>query len=207
VVVEHSEQRVNRLVPFVRVIDVERSVAFYGHLGFTVGDVARYRDRLSWASLQSEGAGIMFEGTNPPIDPDRQRILFYLYSEDLAALREQLLAAGIEAGEIEDGSPGPSEQMRVTDPDGYVLMIAQIDWSRRASWRGFDAEGVADRTLGPRRAERAGDQKSSAEWGPTQATASSSLIPRATSTTSSKVTASNPSITRSGSISSPWTIA
>jgi len=27
----------------------------------------------------------------------------------------------------EDGSPGPREEMRVTDPDGYVLMIAQID--------------------------------------------------------------------------------
>jgi hypothetical protein len=124
---EQSEQRVNRLVPFVRVVDVERSVAFYLHLGFTVQEVAKYRDRLSWALLQSEWAEIMFEGTNPPIDPDRQRVQFYLYSEDLAALRDQLIAAGIDAGQIEDGSPGPSEEMRVTDPDGYVLMIAQID--------------------------------------------------------------------------------
>ena len=124
---EHPEQRVNRLIPFVRVVDVERSVAFYRHLGFSVQEVARYRDRLSWASLQSGGAEIMFEGTNPPIDPDRQRVLFYLYSEDLAALRDQLIAAGIDAGPIEDGSPGPAEEMRVADPDGYVLMIAQID--------------------------------------------------------------------------------
>jgi len=125
--VEHSEQRVNRLVPFVRVVDVERSVAFYRQLGFTVQEEAKYRDRLSWALLQSERAEIMFEGTNPPIDPDRQRVQFYLYSEGLAALRDQLIAAGIDAGQIEDGSPGPSEEMRVTDPDGYVLMIAQID--------------------------------------------------------------------------------
>lgn len=124
---DHPEQRVNRLIPFVRVVDVERSVAFYRHLGFSVQEVARYRDRLSWASLQSGAAEIMFEGTNPPIDPDRQRVLFYLYSEDLAALRDQLIAAGIDAGPIEDGSPGPAEEMRVTDPDGYVLMIAQID--------------------------------------------------------------------------------
>jgi catechol 2,3-dioxygenase-like lactoylglutathione lyase family enzyme len=124
---EQSEQRVNRLVPFVRVVDVERSVAFYCHLGFSVQDEARYRDRLSWASLQSEQAEIMLEGTYGPSDPERQRVQFYLYSRDLAALREQLLRAGIEAGQIEDGTPGPREQMRVTDPDGYVLMIAQIE--------------------------------------------------------------------------------
>jgi hypothetical protein len=29
--------------------------------------------------------------------------------------------------EIEDGSPGPRQEMRVTDPDGYVLMVAQIE--------------------------------------------------------------------------------
>jgi hypothetical protein len=124
---EQSGQSVSRLVPFVRVVDVERSVAFYCHLGFAVEDVATYQDRLSWASLRSEGAEMMLEGTQGPSDPDRQRVLFYLYSRDLAALREQLIGAGIEAGEIEDGTPGPREEMRVIDPDGYVLMIAQID--------------------------------------------------------------------------------
>jgi catechol 2,3-dioxygenase-like lactoylglutathione lyase family enzyme len=62
-----------------------------------------------------------------PIDPAGQGVLFYLYSDDLAALRVQLLANGVEAGEIEDGTPGPREEMRVTDPDGYVLMIAQVE--------------------------------------------------------------------------------
>ncbi|MBS1894252.1 MAG: hypothetical protein JST59_23370, partial [Actinobacteria bacterium] len=57
-----------------------------------------------------------------PIEPAGQGVLFYLYSTDLAGLRERLLAAGIE-----DGSPGPSEEMRVVDPDDYVLMIAQIE--------------------------------------------------------------------------------
>jgi catechol 2,3-dioxygenase-like lactoylglutathione lyase family enzyme len=124
----HSpEHQINRLVPFVRVVDVEASVAFYRHLGFTVQETAKYKDRLSWASLQSGDAEIMFEGTYGPSDPDHQRVQFYLYSHDLAALRDQLLAAGIDASEINDGSPGPREEIRVTDPDGYVLMIAQID--------------------------------------------------------------------------------
>ncbi len=121
------EHQINRLVPFVRVVDVEASVTFYSHLGFTAQDTAKYKDRLSWASLHSGDAEIMFEGTYGPSDPDHQRVQFYLYSHDLAALRDQLLAAGIDAGEIKDGTPGPREEMRVTDPDGYVLMIAQID--------------------------------------------------------------------------------
>ncbi len=127
VVVEPPEQRVNRLVPFVKVIDVGRSVAFYHHLGFTPTSVFKYRGRMSWAALESDGAEVMFEGTSDPIHHERQGILFYLYTHNLAALRDQLLAAGIEAGEIEDGSPGPRQEMQVMDPDGYELMIAQIE--------------------------------------------------------------------------------
>jgi ketosteroid isomerase-like protein len=126
-VVEPPEQRVNRLVPFVKVTDVERSVGFYHYLGFTVESVFKHRDRMSWAALVSDRAEVMFEGTDDPIGHERQGVLFYLYSHDLVALRDQLLAAGIEAGEIEDGSPGPRQEMRVIDPDGYVLMVAQIE--------------------------------------------------------------------------------
>ena len=68
--------------------------------------------------------------------PDRsggQGILFYLYSRNLAALREQLLADGIGAGEIVDGTPGPRQELRLADLDGYVLMVAQIDYEDTAS--------------------------------------------------------------------------
>ena len=121
------EQRVNGLVPFVHVEDVERSIAFYHHLGFIVESVYKYRGRPVWASLQSEGAELMVSTDGDSIDPAGQGVLFYLYSTDLAALREQLLADGIDVGQIEDGTPGPREEMRLTDPDGYVLMIAQVE--------------------------------------------------------------------------------
>ncbi len=120
-----TEHRVNRLVPFVHVGDVERSIAFYQHLGFTVESVYKYQERPVWAALQSEGAELMVTLDGDPIDPASQGVLFYLYSHDFAALRDQLLAAGIEAGRIEDGTPGPSQEIRLTDPDGYVLMVAQ----------------------------------------------------------------------------------
>jgi hypothetical protein len=120
------EHRVSRLVPFVHVDDVDRSVAFYHHLGFTATSVYRYRGDAVWAALQSEAAELMITRDGDPVDPAGQGVLFYLYSPDLTALRAQLLASGVDAGEIQDGTPGPREEMKVTDPDGYVLMIAQI---------------------------------------------------------------------------------
>jgi hypothetical protein len=123
---EPPEERVNRLVPFVNVAEVERSVAFYHHLGFITKSVYEYRGLLAWAALESEDAEIMFQRSDP-VEPDGQGVLFYLYSHDLVALRAQLVAVGVEAGEIEDGTPGPRQEMRVVDPDGYVLMLAQID--------------------------------------------------------------------------------
>jgi hypothetical protein len=125
--VDPPPQRVNRLVPFVHVDDVGRSLDFYRLLGFIVDSVHEYRGRPVWAALSSNGAELMVTQDGDPIDPAGQGVLFYLYSPDLAALRTQLLAAGIGAGEIVDGSPGPREEMLVVDPDGYVLMVAQIE--------------------------------------------------------------------------------
>ncbi len=119
------KQRVSGLIPFVHVEDVERSIAFYYHLGFIVASVYKYRGTAVWAELRSEGAELMVSTDGDSIDPAGQGVLFYLYSDDLAALREQLLTDGIEVGEIVDGTPGPPQEMRLTDPDGYVLMVAQ----------------------------------------------------------------------------------
>jgi catechol 2,3-dioxygenase-like lactoylglutathione lyase family enzyme len=121
------EQRVNGLVPFVHVEDVERSIAFYYHLGFIVASVYKYKGRPVWAALRSEGAELMVTTDGDSIDPNGQGVLFYLYSSNLTALREQMLADGIDVGEIADGTPGPRQEMRLTDPDGYVLMVAQVE--------------------------------------------------------------------------------
>jgi uncharacterized glyoxalase superfamily protein PhnB len=121
------KQRVSGLVPFVHVEDVERSIAFYYHLGFIVASIYRYRGTSVWAELRSEGAELMVSTDGDSVDPAGQGVLFYLYSDDLAALRKQLLAEGIHVGEIVDGTPGPLQEMRLTDPDGYVLMVAQLE--------------------------------------------------------------------------------
>jgi glyoxalase/bleomycin resistance protein/dioxygenase superfamily protein len=115
------------LVPFVHVVDVERSIAYYGLLGFAVRDTYAVQDRLDWAYLESADAKLMLAHADEPVDPDRQGVLFYLYTDDLLALQQHLRAHGERAGAIRDGSPGPKEEMCLRDPDGYCLMVARIE--------------------------------------------------------------------------------
>ena len=70
---------------------------------------------------------LMLAQDDARIDHRAQAVLFYVYAHDLAGLRDHLVAHGVAAGEIVDGTPGPRNEMRVEDPDGYVLMIAQIE--------------------------------------------------------------------------------
>lgn len=122
-----TTHRVSQLIPFVHVEHVERSIAFYHHLGFIVESIYKYRGRGVWAELRSEEAVLMVSTDGDAIDPAGQGVLFYLYSRDLASLRAQMLAQGVSAGEIHDGTPGPKRRMRLADPDGYVVMVAEIE--------------------------------------------------------------------------------
>jgi hypothetical protein len=103
--------RIRNLIPFVHVADVARSIAFYELLGFELKDTYEHDGRLDWAALESADAQLMLARSSAPIERDRQAVLFYLYTEDLVALRDHLLAHGIAVGEIRDGSPGPAREM------------------------------------------------------------------------------------------------
>lgn len=116
---------VDDLIPFVHVADVGRSAAFYERLGFELRDTAGAEGRLDWAFLARADAKLMLARAGEPVAVAQQAVLFYLYTTDLAGLQAHLRAHGHRAGPIRDGSPGPAEEMRVDDPDGYVLMIAQ----------------------------------------------------------------------------------
>lgn len=117
--------RVSDLIPFVHVTDLPRSVAFYELLGFEVGDTYEVEGELHWAALQQAHARIMLALASAPIDPRQQAVLFYLYTEDLDGLRDHPLANGLQVGPIRDGSPGPEREIRISDPDGYCLMVAE----------------------------------------------------------------------------------
>jgi catechol 2,3-dioxygenase-like lactoylglutathione lyase family enzyme len=119
------------LVPFLLVADVERSIRFYEALGFEA--VKRYEPdgRLEFAGLEATPAAkVMLARVDevPDTGPDAPTPGFlYLYTSDLPALRDRLLALGYEADEIEDGpGPGPNRQMCVLDPDGHGHMVAEL---------------------------------------------------------------------------------
>ncbi|MFK7959149.1 MAG: VOC family protein [Phycisphaerales bacterium] len=136
---------VNRLVPYVHVADVDASLAFYALLGFTV--VSAMKDdagKTFWVMARSDAAEIMLAQASGPIEAEQQAVLFYMYSQDLQSLRQSLLAGGIRdagpysgaarAGDttrmvhtIARPSHMPGGEMRLIDPDGYVVLVGQLD--------------------------------------------------------------------------------
>lgn len=113
-----------QLVPMASVADVERSIAFYARLGFEVGNTFAPQDatKLSWAWLQSGEAQLMLSKASQPV-PDQHSVLFYIYTDDVAAARESLAAAGLNPGEITTPFYSPRGEFQLLDPDGYILMI------------------------------------------------------------------------------------
>ena len=123
------------VIPIIRVASARDSAAFYAHLGFAIGNaVPRKGPPFHWAWLYQPDAPSWKTGANlmlvagevpQPAEDRAKAVLFYLYATDLKALREELLAKGIAAGEIEHPEHLPEGEFRVEDPDGWVLMIAQ----------------------------------------------------------------------------------
>jgi hypothetical protein len=138
-VVAPPEQRVNRLVPFVHVEDVERSMAFYYHPGFTVASVYKYKGRPVSAALRSEGAELMVTTHGDPIDPGAR------VSGSTCARATWLRCAGScsppeSMPGIVDGTPKPRQELRLVDPEGSswmesVLMVVTSVITAR-QWKG-----------------------------------------------------------------------
>ena len=113
------------LIPFAFVRDVATSVAFYRTLGFKVGNTFAPEGAATphWAWLKSEGANLMIARASHPVLAEEQAVYFYLYCDDVAAKHAELAAAGIEVSEVTYPFYAPRGEFRVTDPDGYALMI------------------------------------------------------------------------------------
>lgn len=122
------------IVAMIHVASVERSAEFYRLLGFEIGNTVPHEGPLQWAWLYAPrvedwrlGPNLMLARSGRPLNPGAQDVLFYLYATDLVALRNELLAHGVKASEISYPFYLPKGEFRITDPDGYCLMIAQSD--------------------------------------------------------------------------------
>jgi len=120
------------LVPMIRVADVERSAAFYGLLGFDVGNKVPRTGTPHWAWLYApkvanwkHGPNLMLVRGDGEIKPDSEMVLFYLYATNLVELRDRLIAEGVKVSEISYPEYLPEGEFRTQDPDGYCLMVAQ----------------------------------------------------------------------------------
>jgi hypothetical protein len=88
----------------------------------------------------------MFARASAPIEASQQAVLLYLYSMDVRRLRSYMRERGIPDGGlppmegIESPPPNgaavfeivprfymPAGELRVHDPDGYCLLIGQLD--------------------------------------------------------------------------------
>ncbi len=135
---------INRLVPFVHVADVESSLAFYALLGFLPRNTMKdLRGHAFWSLAQSGTAEIMLARASGPVDAEQQAVLFYMYSTNIGALRNHLLARGLRDGGTYSGAKGPRDgpstvfeivrrdympagELRITDPDGYCILVGQL---------------------------------------------------------------------------------
>jgi predicted enzyme related to lactoylglutathione lyase len=116
------------LVAFAHVAEVERSIKFYSDLGFKVKNTVVPEGNTApvWAWLESEKANLMVGLACEPIEASHQGILFYLYYDNIKETHRTLVELGHTVGEIEYPFYMPGGECRLEDPDGYVLMLAQI---------------------------------------------------------------------------------
>jgi len=123
-----TQARVTGLIPLAHAASVQRSVDFYKLLGMEMrGCLKTSSGDLQWAHIAREQAELMVARASEPVIPSQQAVLFYLYSPDLIALREQLMAAGVGVSPITYPGYMPKGEFRVDDPDGYCLLIGQAD--------------------------------------------------------------------------------
>jgi Glyoxalase/Bleomycin resistance protein/Dioxygenase superfamily len=117
--------KTRQLIPMASVADVEHSIPFYRALGFEVGNTFAEEGatKPTWAWLYSDGAQLMLATAEEPVIADQQRVLFYLYTDDVQAARSSLLEAGLAPDPIVTPFYAPRGEFRLVDPDGYVLMI------------------------------------------------------------------------------------
>lgn len=141
--------RITDCVAMAHVADVDQSVEFYALLGFEcISRFSGHDGQTVWARVRSQNAQLMLSRASGAIAAADQAVLFYMYSDDVAALRQHLLSQGLAAagrppGEEPPADPAvpvktrlvfdisrpfymPDGELRIHDPDGYCILVGQL---------------------------------------------------------------------------------
>lgn len=145
------EARVFDHVPMAHVASVDSSIEFYTKLGFACESrFTDERQQAYYAAICADAAELMLVRANGPVIASQQAVLFYMYTADVVALREYLLASGLQDGGVYAARPTagqpcenenvetsivysvtqpfymPEGEIRIHDPDGYVILVGQF---------------------------------------------------------------------------------
>jgi catechol 2,3-dioxygenase-like lactoylglutathione lyase family enzyme len=120
--------------PMLHVRDMQASMRFYGLLGFELVDRMGDDGHIGWARMHCEGAAVMFLLAEVDAPSPAHEVLFFMYTPDLPALRERLLAAGVEAPAIAYPDYSPSGSLDLHDPDGYLVSIVHWSDTEHETW-------------------------------------------------------------------------
>jgi hypothetical protein len=101
-------------------------VEFYRRLGLEIENTYEVEGRLQWAFVTRNEARLMLALADGQVDAASQAVLFYCWTPDVRALHGELTAAGVEVGAITHPFYMPAGELRVEDPDGYVVLVGQL---------------------------------------------------------------------------------
>lgn len=124
------------LIP-LPVSDVERSIAFYtDRLGFAKDVDVQPADGIRVVQLTAEGSGCSIGfGTGLDVyagEPGSIRGL-HLVVEDIEAARAELIARGVDVGEIHDFGGGV-RGADFADPDGNSFELQEMAWRKGTAY-------------------------------------------------------------------------
>ena len=125
---------IHSLTAYVHVADIHRSIAFYRRLGLEVQNRHVDDGVLAWAFLstpahdrRAAAARLMLAAADGPIEASKQSVLFYCWTDDARGLHAELVAAGIDVGEIGHPFSMRAGEFEVVDPDGYLVLVGELD--------------------------------------------------------------------------------
>src|SRR5437879_4593556 len=122
-------QNIKALIPMAHVADVQRAVDFYNLLGFEAISMMKHDDgHCFWAHVRSDKAHLMFTADPESVGVDKEStVVLYLYANDLVKLRQDLLAKSVKVSEISYPVYMQKGEVCLEDPDGYTVLIGQMD--------------------------------------------------------------------------------
>ena len=114
------------VVALLKVADVDRSISFYEKLGFEVGNEPLKNDQGVKAFVwmhHGNAAQIMLTRAGQPLDSGSRHMMFYLYTNDMRAYRQKLIASGVKVGGVTRPFWSQDGEFQVEDPDGWVWIV------------------------------------------------------------------------------------